>query len=313
MVKKEYDIVVVGSGPAGLCAAIYSIRANLSTLVIAGSTPGGQLMLTTDVEDYPGFPGGIQGPELMEKMRKQAELLGVHFLDENVISVVFKKKPFSVFMEKKVFKCKAVIIATGASARWLGLDSEKKLIGKGVSACAVCDAFFYKGKDVLVIGGGDTAMREALFLAKICKTVTVVHRRDKLKAQPILRDRAFNTKNIKWVWNSTVEEFLGREKLEAVKLRNLVKNKITEVKCQGAFVAIGHKPNTEFLKGQIGLDDHGYIVVKDNVKTNVDGVFGAGDVHDYRYMQAVTAAGAGCMAALDAHEYIEGLKHKKEK
>lgn len=312
MVKKEYDVIVVGSGPAGITASIYSIRANLSTLVIAGSTPGGQLMLTTDVEDYPGFPGGLQGPELMSKMRKQAELLGVHFIDENVASVNFKKKPFSLFLDKKEFKANAVIVATGASARWLGLESERKLIGKGVSACAVCDAFFFKNQDVLVIGGGDTAMREALFLSKICKTVTVVHRRDKLKAQPILQDRAFKTKNIKWIWNSTVEEFIGKEKLESVKLKDVVKNKIMEVKCQGAFVAIGHKPNTEFLKGQIGLDDHGYIIVKDQVKTNIDGVFGAGDVHDYRYMQAVTAAGAGCMAALDAHEYLEGLKHKKK-
>ena len=226
MVKKEYDVIVAGSGPAGIAACIYTIRANLSTLVIAGKTPGGQLMLTTDVEDYPGFPGGIQGPELMDKMRKQAELLGVHFLDEDVSSVNFKKKPFSVFIEKKEFKCEAFIIATGASARWLGLESEKKLVGHGISACAVCDGTFFRNQDVVVIGGGDAAMREALFLANLCKTVTVIHRRDKLRAQPILQDRAFKKKNIKWVWNSAVEEFLGKDKLEMVKLKNLLNNKI---------------------------------------------------------------------------------------
>ncbi len=311
MVKNEYDIVVIGSGPAGLTASIYAVRSNHSTLVVAGSTPGGQLMITTDVEDFPGFPGGIQGPELMAKIRKQAELLGVDFVDDNVTKTDLKGNIKKVYVGKDEYKAKAVVVATGASARWMGLDSEKKLIGKGVSACAVCDAFFFKGKDVLVIGGGDTAMREALFLAKLCKTVTVIHRRDKLKAQAILQQKANSTKNIKWIWNSTVEEFLGRDKLEGVKLKNIVTNKTSELKCEGAFVAIGHKPNTEFLKCQIELDDHGYIVVKDLVRTNVEGVFAAGDVHDYRYMQAVTAAGAGCMAAMESTEYLEDMKHKK--
>ena len=311
MNEKEYDVIIVGSGPAGLTASIYSIRANLKTLVIAGTAPGGQLMITTDVEDFPGFPGGIQGPELMNKMRKQAELLGVEFIDENVSKVDFSKKPLKLFIEEKEFLSKSVVIATGANAKWLGIESERKLIGKGVSACATCDGFFFKGKDVIIIGGGDTAMREALYLAKICKTVTVIHRRNKLKTQAILEDKAKKTENIKFVWDSVVEEFLGENKLEGVKLKNILTDKISELKCAGAFVAIGHKPSTDFLIGQVELDDRGHLIVKDQVKTNVEGVFGAGDVHDYRYMQAVTAAGAGCMAALEASEYIADLKHKK--
>jgi len=304
MSKKGYDVIIIGSGPAGLTASIYTIRANLKTLVIAGSSPGGQLMITTDVEDFPGFPDGIQGPELMAKMREQSKLLGVEFLDENVTKVEFKKKPFKIYTADKNFEAKSIIIATGASAKWLGIESEKKLIGKGVSACATCDGNFFKNKDVAVIGGGDTALREALFLSKICKTVTVVHRRDKLRAQAILQDKAKSTKNINFIFNSEVKKFNGQNKLESITLTNNKK----ELKVEGAFVAVGHKPNTEFLKGQIELDNHNYVKVNELVKTSVKGVFAAGDVHDYRYQQAVTAAGAGCTAAMEADEYLSGLK-----
>lgn len=305
-----YDLIIIGSGPAGLTAAIYAARANLKVLVLAGSKPGGQLMLTTDVEDFPGYKN-IQGPELMEKMIGHAKSFGVDFITDDVEKAELKSKPFKLYTSNNKYQALSVIVATGASARWLGLESEKKLIGRGISACAVCDAPFFRNKDVAVIGGGDTAMREALHLAKVCKSVTIIHRRDQLKAQKVLQDRSFNTKNMKFIWDSVVEAFIGKEKLEAVKLKNVKTNKTTEIKLQGAFIAIGHKPNTEFLKGQVELDDHGYIKLKDLVKTSLDGVFAAGDVHDYKYMQAVTAAGAGCMAALEADNYIESLKEKK--
>jgi thioredoxin reductase (NADPH) len=308
MIKKEYDVIIVGSGPAGITASIYAIRANRKTLVIAGASPGGQLMITTDVEDFPGFPGGIQGPELMARMREQSEKLGVEFVDEDVTKVDFKKKPFKLFTDDKEFTAKSVILATGASAKWMGLESEKRLTGKGVSACATCDGFFFKNKEIAVIGGGDTALREVLFLAKLGKTVTVIHRRNELRAQAALQDKAKTTKNVKFLFDTTVEEFVGSNKLEALKIKNVKTGKVSELKMDGAFVAIGHTPNTKFLKGQIKLDDHGYIIIEESVKTNVSGVFAAGDVHDYRYQQAVTAAGAGCMAAMDADEYLSDLK-----
>ncbi|MEK6955091.1 MAG: thioredoxin-disulfide reductase, partial [Nanoarchaeota archaeon] len=281
----------------------------LSVCMLAGSKPGGQLMITTDVEDFPSYKN-IQGPELMEKMIDHAKSFGVEFITEDVTSVDFKKKPFKLMTDKKTYEAKSVIIATGASAKWLGIESEKKLIGKGVSACATCDAMFFKNKDVAVIGAGDTALREALHLAKMCKTVTLIHRRDELRAQKVLQERAKNTKNMKFIWNTVVEEFVGTKKLESLKLKNVKTGKIEELKMDGAFVAIGHRPNTDFLKGQIELDN-GYIVVKNNVKTSVEGVFAAGDISDHRYMQAVTAAGAGCMAAMEADEYLDEQKHKK--
>ncbi len=311
--KKEfYDVLIVGSGPAGLTAAIYAIRANRKTLVIAGASPGGQLMITTDVEDYPGFPGGIQGPELMARMREQAEKLGVAFIDQDVVTVDFIQKPFKLFTDEQEFTAQSVILATGASAKWMGLASEKRLTGKGVSACATCDGFFFKNKDVTVIGGGDTALRETLFLSKICKSVTIIHRREQLRAQAILQERAKKTSNVKFIFDSVVEDFLGKNTLEGLKLKNLKTGKTSELKMDGAFVAIGHTPNTKFLNRAVHLDEHGYIVVNDEVKTNVKGVFAAGDVHDYRYQQAVTAAGAGCMAAMEADEYLSELHHEKK-
>ena len=308
MKEKIYDTTVIGSGPAGLTAAIYASRGKLATLVILGSQMGGQLMLTTDVEDFPGFPEIVQGPELILRMKSQAERLGAEFTNGDVTNVDVSKKPFRVSVGSQGFLTKTIIIATGASAKWLGLPSEQRLIGKGVSSCAVCDGPFFRGKKIAVVGGGDAAMKEALFLAKFASEVQVVHRRDSLRAFPVLQERAFNTKNIKFVWNSTVEEVLGKEKVEGIKIKNVKSRKTNSLKLDGVFVAIGHKPNTEFLKGKVDLDKKGYISLKGKSKTSVEGVFAAGDVHDWHYQQAVTAAAAGCMAAMDAEEYLESTK-----
>lgn len=298
-------LIIIGSGPAGLSAAIYASRGNLNPLVLSGRTAGGQLMLTTDVDDYPGFPEGIQGPQLMAQMRKQAERFKTRFVEEDVVSVNFKKRPFEMKTETKEFKTKAVIIATGASAMWLGLPSEQKLIGKGVSACAVCDAFFFKGKVVAVVGGGDTAMREANYLAKLCKQIVVIHRRDILRAQVVLQTLVKSKPNISFVFNSVVEEVLGQDKVSGLRVKNTRSGKISTLQVDGLFVAIGHRPNTDFLKGQVKLDGKGYIVVTKETNSSIRGVFVAGDVSDHRYRQAVTAAGAGCKAALDAQEYLD--------
>jgi len=305
-----YDTIIIGSGPAGLTAAIYASRGDLKTLVIAGVAAGGQLMLTTDVEDFPGFPEGIQGPELMMRVRAQAERLGAEIVNEDVTSVNFSQKPFKVFVGEKVYLGKTVIIATGASAKWLGLESEQRLIGKGVSSCAVCDGPFFKGKKVAVVGGGDSAIKEALFLAKLASSVTVIHRRDALRAFQSLQDRAFAASNMKFVWNSGVEEVLGDQKVEGVRIKDLKTGKTLNLAIDGLFIAIGHQPNTGFLKGQVELDQKNYIVLKDHSKTSVPGVFAAGDVHDGYYQQAVTAAAAGCMAAIDAQDYLEEEKVK---
>ncbi len=301
-------LVIIGSGPAGLTAAIYAARGNLNPVVVSGRAAGGQLMLTTDVDDFPGFSEGIQGPDLMIQMRAQAQRFETRFIDEDVISVDFSKRPFIIKTETQELKTQTVIIATGASAIWLGIESEAKFIGKGISACAVCDGLFFRDKDVMVIGGGDTAMREAQHLSKHCKTVTIVHRRNELRAQPALQNLLKSKKNVSFIWDSVVEEFLGDQMLNAVKLKNVKTNEIKEYPISGVFVAIGHKPSTEFLKGQIELDEEGYVKVHNETRTSVDGVFFAGDVADRKYKQAVTAASMGCKAALDIEEYLEHMK-----
>jgi thioredoxin reductase (NADPH) len=305
MDSKIEKLIIIGSGPAGLSAAIYAARGGLSPLVIAGRGAGGQLMLTTDVDDFPGFPEGIQGPELMTKMRAQAERFETRFINEDVLSVDFSSKPFKVNTESSQLQSESVIIATGASARWLGLDSEQKMIGRGVSACAVCDGLFFKDKDLIVVGGGDTAMRETQHLSKVAKSVTLVHRRDTFRAQEALVSLIKSKPNVKFLMNTEVVEILGDQKVSGAKLRDIQKNEITEMPIDGIFVAIGHKPNTDFLKGQIDLDEHGYVVFHDVTKTSVEGVFVAGDVSDQRYRQGVTAAGVGAAAALDVEWYLE--------
>ena len=313
MSEKVFDMIVIGSGPAGITAAIYASRGKLKTVVIAGEEPGGQLTLTTDVEDFPGFPEVIQGPELMTNMKKQAQRLGADFVDGNVTSVDFSSKPFKVSTNSGSFSGKTIVLATGASAKWLGLPSEQKLIGKGVSSCAVCDAAFFRDKKIALVGGGDAAMKEALFLTKFASEVNVIHRRDKLRAFQDLQDRAFSNPKIKFIWNSVIEEVLGENKVEGVTIKNLKTSKIINMEIDGLFVAIGHKPNTQFLKGQINLDKKGYVLVTDNTKTSIPGVFAGGDVHDWRYQQAVTAAGAGCMAAMDAQDWLEEKEAVEQK
>ncbi len=306
--RKVEKLIIIGSGPAGLTAAIYAARGGLNPLVISGREAGGQLMLTTDVDDFPGFPEGIQGPELMERMRKQAGRFGTRFVSEDVILVDLKTKPFKISTESYNLKTTTLIIATGASAMWLGLPSEQRLIGKGVSSCAVCDGFFFKDKNVIVVGGGDTAMREVNYLSKLCKSVTVVHRRGELRAQAALQELVKSKSNVKFVWNSEVAEVLGQDRVSAVKLENTQTGEISQLEIDGVFIAIGHKPNTGFLKSQLDLDKKGYIVVSEETKTSVKGVFVAGDVADYHYRQAVTAAGSGCKAAFDVEEYLENFE-----
>jgi len=300
-----YDVIIIGSGPAGLTAAIYAGRAGLETLVVAGITFGGQLMLSGEVENFPGFPEAILGPELMDKMRKQAEHFGAKFLFQDATAVDFSSKPFKVKLGSQVFEAKSVIIATGASPKWLGLESEARLRGKGVSSCATCDAPFFREKKVVVIGGGDTALDEALALTKFAKEVTLIHRRSELRATKILQDRAFSNKKIDFVWDSTVEEILGRNRVEGIRVRNVKTGKESEIATDAVFVAVGHEPNTDIFRAQIELDNNGYVVVREETKTRVEGVFAAGDVRDPRYRQAITAAGSGCKAAIDAEKYIE--------
>lgn len=307
MVTQIEKLIIIGSGPAGLTAAIYAARGALNPLVIAGRESGGQLMLTTDVDDFPGFPEGIQGPDLMVNMRKQAERFEARFLDEDVKSVDLRKRPFIIQTENYALKAESLIIATGASAMWLGLESEQRLRGMGVSACAVCDGLFFKGKNVVVVGGGDTAMREAQHLSKLCNKITIVHRRDTLKAQVALIELVKSKSNVEFIFNSEVVELLGESKVTGVKIKDTQTGKIKQLEVDGVFIAIGHKPNTDFLKGQLELDEKGYIIVADEVMTSIEGVFVAGDVADYKYRQAVTAAGAGTKAVIEVENYLEHM------
>jgi thioredoxin reductase (NADPH) len=304
----DYDVIVIGSGPAGLTAAIYAGRALVKTLVVGGRLSGGQLMLTSGVENFPGFSEAVQGPQLMQEMRKQAERFCTQIIDDDVESVDFSRSPFKVMVGSDVHTSKAVIIATGSSAKWLSLPSETRLRGRGVSSCATCDGYFFRGKRVVVVGGGDTATEEALFLTKYATEVVVVHRRDELRASKIMQRRVLSNEKIKLVWNSVIDEVLGEQKVEGVKLRNLKTGALSILACDGVFVAIGFEPNTRIFGRQIKMDEKGYILTEHGTKTSVDGVFVAGDVHDYRYRQAVTAAGEGCKAAMDALAYLEEQK-----
>ncbi len=299
-----HDVIIIGSGSAGYTAAIYACRAGRKTLILAGSIPGGQLMITSDVENFPGFPEGVLGPELMEKLRRQAEKFGPEIIYDDVSFVDFSSRPFKVVAGGKSYEGKSVIIATGANAKWLGLPSETKFRGRGVSSCATCDGFFFKGKDVVTIGGGDTAMEEATFLANITNSVTVVHRRDALRASKIMQERATANPKIHFVWDSTIKEITGDDKVTGVQLHNLKSGKDSHVNAEGVFVAIGYEPNTGFLKGKVELDSQGYVVTRKDTETSIPGVFAAGDVRDHKYRQAVTAAADGCMAAIDADRFL---------
>jgi thioredoxin reductase (NADPH) len=303
-------LTIIGSGPAGLTAAIYASRANLAPLMIEGVAAGGQLMLTTDVENYPGFPDGIMGPELMELFKKQAVRFGTRIITSDVSRVDLSQRPFRVSVGSDEYETESIIVATGASARWLDVPGEEKLRGYGVSACATCDGFFFKDRPIVVVGGGDSAMEEALFLTRFASGVTVVHRRDEFRASKIMAARVLDHPKIDVLWNTVVEEVLGDTSVEAVRLKNLDSGKIDDFATQGVFVAIGHDPNTALFEGQLDLDEKGYLQVFQNTSASVEGVFGAGDVVDHTYRQAVTAAGMGCEAAIDAERWLDARAHE---
>ncbi len=308
----ERQVIIIGSGPAGLTAALYSARANLKPLVIEGIEAGGQLMLTTLVENYPGFRAGVMGPELMAEMRTQAQHFGAEIVQGDVGSVDLSKRPFTVKVENTTYTADALIIATGASAKWLDLGVDKKLSGRGVSTCATCDGFFFKGLPVAVVGGGDTAMEEAIYLSKLATQVTVIHRRDSLRASKVMQDKAFSTPNISFLWNTEVVDIkdLDQGKVTSLVLRDTQTGASSELAVDGVFIGIGHTPNTGLFKGQLAMHDNGYLKTHDGSRTSVSGVFAAGDVQDHIYRQAVTAAGSGCMAAIDAERFLSGTLHE---
>ena len=299
-----YDVIIIGSGPAGLTASIYTSRARLTTLLIAGIEWGGQLMLTTDVENYPGFKDGIHGPDLMSEMWKQTERFGTEVVFDDATAVDFSSRPFNISVGSTVYTGKGVIVASGSSARWLGLESETRLRGRGVSICATCDAAFFQDMLVVVVGGGDSAMEEALALSNFAREVKVIHRRDTLRASEILQERAFNNPKIEFLWNLTVQDILGQDRVDGIRLRSTDTDEERGLACDAVFIAIGRFPNTTIFRGELAFDENDYIVVRDETKTSVEGVFAAGDVHDYRYRQAVTAAGEGCRAALDVQRFL---------
>lgn len=308
-----YETIILGSGPAGLTAAIYAARSRCCPLMIHGLQPGGQLTTTTAVDNFPGFPEGVEGPELMENMKLQAERFGTQFVEGTVTKVDLQERPIRLWVGEELYRCLSLIIATGASPKLLGLGNEESLYGKGVSVCATCDGFFYRDLEVIVVGGGDTAMEEAVFLTRFAKKVTVVHRRDSLRATPVLADRALGNKAINFKWDSEVAEILtDASGVNGARLRNLKTGEESELSCDGIFIAIGHLPNTSLFEGQLDMDEEGYLLTKNGTETSMSGVFAAGDVQDQQFRQAVTAAGTGCMAAIQAERFLDDLPYDSE-
>ncbi len=306
--RKKFDVIIIGAGPAGYTAAIYTSRAKRETLIISGVLPGGQLMLTTEVENFPGFAKGIMGPELMTTMREQAERMGTTIIDDEVVNVDFRHKPFKILTYSEEYEADAVIIATGATPRKIGAKGEQEFSARGVSYCATCDGPFFKNQEIVVAGGGDSAMEEAIFLTKFANKVHVIHRKDKLRASKVMQDRAFGNQKIQFHWNTVIEEIKGNQKVNQITVKDTTTNNVKTLEVGGIFVAIGHEPNTKLFQGQIDFDANGYVALKNHTQTNVEGVFAAGDVHDHRYRQAITAAAFGCMAAIDVDKYLAERK-----